>query len=250
MNETNITSAAPILHIENMTKLYSNGRGVRDINLDLYPGDIVGLLGPNGSGKTTIMKVVVGLCHAQSGVCDLFGHPIEREYEQAAAQMSCLIESPALYENLSAEKNLMLAARVRGLGKQDALNALRMVHLNGYEHDKVGRFSLGMKQRLGLAIAMLGEPKLIVLDEPINGLDIEGIVETREMIVRAAREKGCAFLIASHLAAEIERTCNKVAVVHEGELFSFTTMDEALRRSPTLEDYFLEEVRKKRGGAL
>lgn len=240
---------APALRVEKMTKLYSNGRGVRDISLTLERGDIMGLLGPNGSGKTTIMKVIVGLCHAQSGETEIFGSSIERDYEAASKHIGALIESPALYGNLSAEKNLMLAAKIRGVGKAEIAEVLERVRLTGYARDKASRFSLGMKQRLGLALALLGDPDLLILDEPTNGLDIEGTVEVREMVHRMAREKGCTFLISSHLAAEIERTCNKVAVVHEGELLGATTIEEALRGHPTLEDYFLSTVRAKRGGS-
>ena len=247
MNET---TNAPVVRVQNMSKLYSNGRGISNVSFELEPGDVVGLLGPNGSGKTTIMKVIVGLCHATDGSAEVYGHSLERDYEAAAKHIGALIESPALYPNLSAEKNLKLAARVKGLGKEDIERVLMRVRLEKYARDKVARFSLGMKQRLGLALALLGDPDLLVLDEPTNGLDIEGTVEIREMITRLAAEKGCTFLIASHLASEIERTCNKVAVIHDGELLSFTTVEVATRRAPTLEDYFLEEVRKKRGGAI
>ncbi len=240
---------APALRVEKMTKLYSNGRGVRDISLTLERGDIMGLLGPNGSGKTTIMKVIVGLCHAQSGITEVFGHSVERDYEAAASHIGALIESPALYENLTAEKNLALAAAVRGADKAEIRKILEQVRLEGYAKDKAGRFSLGMKQRLGLALALLGSPDLLILDEPTNGLDIEGTVEIRELILKSARENGCTFLISSHLAAEIERTCNKVAVIHEGELLAVTTLDDALRSHPTLEDYFLSTVRARRGGS-
>ena len=243
-------TGVPAVRVSNMTKLYKNGRGVKNIDLTLEPGDIVGLLGPNGSGKTTIMKVIVGLCHATDGTAEVFGHSIERDYEAAAKHIGALIESPALYYNLSAEKNLRLAARVRGASSEDIARVLALVRLDRYARDKVARFSLGMKQRLGLALALLGSPDLLVLDEPTNGLDIEGTVEVRELILRLAAERGHAFLIASHLASEIERTCNKVAIIHEGELLSFVSVTEAVRRAPTLEDYFLAEVRQKRGGAV
>ena len=144
----------------------------------------------------------------------------------------------------------MVANLYPNITKERIDDVLDLVRLRQYENEKCGRFSLGMKQRLGLALAILSEPELIILDEPTNGLDIEGTVEIREIITALAREKGTSFLIASHLAPEIEKTCNKVAIIHEGELLSFESMDEALRLNPTLEDYFLLKVREKRGAIV
>ncbi len=127
---------------------------------------------------------------------------------------------------------------------------LELVRLDRYRNDKVGRFSLGMKQRLGLALALLSEPELVVLDEPANGLDIEGIIQVREIITKLAQERGVTFLVSSHIASELEKTCNKVAVLHEGKMLTFETMESALRFQPTLEDYFLTVVREKRGGVV
>ena len=243
--------AEKVLELENVTKLYKNGRGASKISFSLEPGDVLGLLGPNGSGKTTTMKVVVGLCHADSGSVRIFGHDIEMEYEVAMERVGSLIEAPALYDYLSAYNNLKLAANnYTEITSQDIERVLELVHLEKYRKDKVARFSLGMKQRMGLALALISSPGLVVLDEPVNGLDIEGIVEIRGIIKKMAEENGTAFLISSHMAAEIEKTCNKVAVIYESELLSFDTMEEALRLNPTLEDYFLEKVRKKRGGMI
>jgi ABC-2 type transport system ATP-binding protein len=163
-------------------------------------------------------------------------------------RVGCLIEAPAIYENMTAAKNLKLAARYYpNIDEKRITDVLRIVRLDKYKKDKVGRFSLGMKQRLGLALALLSEPELLILDEPANGLDIEGIVEIREIILRLAEEKGITFLISSHIAVEIEKTCNKVVVLHEGEMLSLDSMEDALKRNPTLEDYYLEKVREKRG---
>ncbi|MGI6576886.1 MAG: ABC transporter ATP-binding protein [Eubacteriales bacterium] len=237
-----------ILEVTGLTKIYRNGRGASNISLTLERGDVVGLLGPNGSGKTTTMKAIVGLVHADSGSVKIFGHDAAIDFEKAMDRVGCLIEAPALYEYMTAAANLRLASRYYpNVTKQRIVDVLRLVRLDKYKKDKVGRFSLGMKQRLGLALALLSEPELLILDEPANGLDIEGIVEIREIILRLAKEKGITFLISSHIAAEIEKTCNKVAVLHEGEMLSFDNMEDALMRYPTLEDYYLEKVRDKRG---
>lgn len=247
-NLENVVTKDIVLKVSDMTKLYKNGRGVSHIDFYIERGDVVGLLGPNGSGKTTTMKVIVGLCHADSGSTEIFGFDVEREYEKATGRLGCLIESPALYEYMSAYRNLKFAARCYpGVTNEEIDRILKVVRLDKYKNDKAGKFSLGMKQRLGLALALLSNPDFIVLDEPVNGLDIEGMIEVREIIAKLA-ERGVTFLISSHLSSEIEKTCNKVAVMHEGEMLSFETMESALRYTPTLEDYYLEKVRQFRGG--
>lgn len=240
-----------IVEINEITKLYNNGRGVKDISLTIEKGDIVGLLGPNGSGKTTIMKIITGLCRENDGNIKLFGMDKEEHFEECMKKIGVLIEAPAIYDNLSAYKNLkLMSGFYENVNDARIEKVLQMVRLDKYKNDKAGRFSLGMKQRLGLALALLSEPELIVLDEPTNGLDIEGMLEVREIITQLAAEKGITFLVSSHLANEIEKTCNKVAVIHEGELIEFITMDEALKLNPTLEDYFLGIVKEKRGNII
>ncbi|MDL2273941.1 ATP-binding cassette domain-containing protein [Oscillospiraceae bacterium OttesenSCG-928-G22] len=246
-----VANSAPVLAVTELTKLYKNGRGIENMSFSVDRGDVLGLLGPNGSGKTTAMKAIVGLCHFQKGDVRIFGHSVAEEYEKAMARVGCLIEAPALYLYMTAYQNMKLAARhYPGTTAEDVNHLLKLVGLSRYQGDKVERFSLGMKQRLGLALALLGTPELVILDEPVNGLDIEGMIEIREIIKKLAAEKGVSFFISSHLAAEIEKTCNKVAVVHEGEMLSFDTVEEALRLNPSLEDYFLNKVREKRGAVI
>ena len=237
-----------VISISRLTKLYRNGRGVKNINLTVEEGDIVGLLGPNGSGKTTIMKCILGLNRFSEGHIKVFGKDMQTHFEEIMRNVGALVEAPAIYKDLSAYKNLVLrAVSFGGVSKERIDLVLDMMHLLPYKKDKAGRFSLGMKQRLGLAAAFLTEPKLMILDEPVNGLDIEGVVEVREIIKRMNSEKGTSFLISSHMASEIEKTCNKVAVMCEGELIAFDTTENALRLNPTLEDYFLNTVKEKRG---
>lgn len=237
-----------VLHIENMTKLYKNGRGVKNITLSVNRGDVVGLLGPNGSGKTTTMKTVVGLCHPNAGSISVFGLDLNTHFEQIMQRVGVLIEAPALYGYLSAYKNLKLMANFYSNVDDARIDkTLEIVRLSQYKNEKVSRFSLGMKQRLGLAMALLSEPELIILDEPANGLDIEGMVEIREIIHALSEKYGVTFLVSSHLAGEIEKTCNRVAIIHEGDLVDSCTMQEALTYNPTLEDYFLTVIKENRG---
>ena len=237
-----------ILEIKNLTKLYKNGRGIKNVSLSVEKGDILGLLGPNGSGKTTIMKAVTGLVRPNKGSISVFGMDIDEKFEQIMKKTGTLIESPAIYKDLSAHKNLQICAGLYPNVNEARIDRmLNLVHLEQYKNDKAGRFSLGMKQRLGLAMALLSEPELVILDEPVNGLDIEGVVEVREIIKRLSAEKETTFMISSHMAAEIEKTCTKTAVMYNGELIAFNTMEEAMRLHPSLEDYFLDVVKDKSG---
>ena len=235
-----------IIEINGLTKLYKNGRGVKSISLTADKGDILGLLGPNGSGKTTIMKAMCGLINYEGGI-KLFGKELHDNFAQAMSRTGALIEAPAIYKDLSAYRNLQLAAAMHPeVGRERIEQVLDAVHLLEYRNDRAGRFSLGMKQRLGIAAALLCSPELVVLDEPVNGLDIEGVVEVRETI-KSLNERGVTFVISSHMAGEIEKTCTRVAVLYDGEKIADTSTAEALRLHPSMEDYFLDVVRSRRG---
>lgn len=235
-----------IIEANNLTKLYKNNRGIKNISFTVDSGDILGLLGPNGSGKTTVMKILTGLLSYEGSV-RIFNTNPETQFEQIMKNVGSLIEAPAIYKNLTAEENLMLTARMKGSSKADAISMLELVGLYSYKSEKAGKFSLGMKQRLGLAEAFIGNPKLIILDEPVNGLDIEGVVEVREAILRLNREYGTTFLISSHIASEIEKLCNNVAVLYESELIAYDSVENAASRYPSLEEYFLETIKRRRG---
>lgn len=236
-----------IIEINNLTKLYKNGRGIKNISLTVEKGDILGLLGPNGSGKTTIMKAILGLVRS-TGDIKIFGKDLHENFEEIMAKTGALIESPAVYKDLTAYQNLKMQTALHPEITHERIDQiLDAVHLLQYKNDKAGKFSLGMKQRLGIAMAFVTNPELIILDEPVNGLDIEGVVEVREIIKRLNEERGVTFLISSHMAGEIEKTCNKAAVIYEGELVSFATVEEALKLHPSMEDYFLDVVRERRG---
>ena len=232
-----------VLKINNLSKTYRNGRGIKAISFQVQEGDIYGLLGPNGSGKTTTMKIITGMSRADEGDVQIFGNSVENDGEKSLEQVGCLIEAPAIYEYLSAKQNLENAAAYYSDIKAPRIeDILKQTGLLQYQNDKVKEFSLGMKQRLGLALALLSNPKLVILDEPANGLDIEGMVAIREIIMKQAKSKGITFLISSHLAHELELMCNKIAIMKDGYLLKTVTMEEVIERSRTLENYFLETI--------
>ena len=240
-----------VLSLDHVSKVYSNGRGAKNIRFTVERGEVVGILGPNGSGKTTIMKAITGLTRPTGGTLTVFGADVTTQREEALSKVGTLIEQPALYEHLTAWEHLKMAARFYPEVDEARMEqTLQIVGLSPYKKEKCGKFSLGMKQRMGLALALLSQPELMILDEPTNGLDIEATVEIREIIIRLAKEKGVTFLVASHLASEIEKMCTKVLVLYEGEMLSFDTKEEALRLNPTMEDYFLSKVREKKGSAV
>lgn len=232
-----------VLKINNLTKIYKNGRGIKNVSFEVNEGDIYGLLGPNGSGKTTTMKIITGLSRADEGDVQIFDKSFENDNEKTLEHVGCLIENPAVIEYISARKNLEIAASYYENIKAPRIDdILKQTGLLKYQNDKVKDFSLGMKQRLGLALALLSNPKLVILDEPANGLDIEGMVATREIILKQAKMNGTTFLISSHLAHELEMMCNKIAIMKDGILIKTASMDEVKEQNKSLEKYFLETV--------
>lgn len=239
-----------ILELNQLVKKYKNGRGVNDISFCVEEGEVVGLLGPNGSGKTTIMKSITGLCRYNSGEIRVFGVDPADSIEKALSKVGALIEQPALYENLTPKKQLAMMARYYPeLGDDAPMLALKEVGLERYANEKVRRFSLGMKQRLALAMAFLSKPAFIILDEPGNGLDIEMTVALRERIVTMAREENTTFLVSSHQADDIEKMCSRVIIIYEGNLIDDVSVEDALRLSPSLEDYFLMKIKAEKNFA-
>ena len=243
--------ANEILVTRGLTKRYGNHLAVDHVELSIQKGQIYGLVGRNGAGKTTIIRMVTAQTVPTEGEVSLFGASGERELSKMRARTGAMVETPSFYPYLTARQNLEYYRIQRGIpGRSCVDEALELFRLTGAGKKKFKTFSLGMKQRMGLALALLSEPELMILDEPTNGLDIEATVEMREVILRLAKEKGVTFLVASHLAAEIEKMCDKVLVLYEGEMLSFDTKEEALRLNPSLEDYFLAKVRDKKGSVV
>ncbi|MFM1651608.1 ABC transporter ATP-binding protein [Brevibacillus sp. B_LB10_24] len=232
-----------VLQVRELTKQYKNGRGVKQVSFDVRRGEIFGLFGPNGAGKTTVLKIITGLCAADEGSVTLFGCRIDEHFEKAMKRVGCIIETAEAYEYLSACDNLKLAARFYPeLPKTRIEEALEWVGLRPYRHEKVGRYSLGMKQRLALARALLIEPELVILDEPTNGLDIEGMVDVRNLILRLSREQGTTFLISSHMIHEMEQICTRIGILYEGKLIRQGEVPKVLDGQPTLEQAYMSAI--------
>jgi len=235
------------IEIQGLTKLYRNGRGIRDLSLAVEEGEIFGFLGPNGAGKTTVMKIMTGLIRPDAGDVKLFGASVLGDFARAIRPVGCLIETAEAYEYLTAYENLKLAARFYpDVDDRRIDECLELVGLLKYKREKPRRFSLGMKQRLGIAQAILSRPRLLILDEPLNGLDVEGMIEMRRLIRRLKEEEGTTFFISSHLIHDVELTCTRIGVVYEGRLLGTDTTENILANHSSLEHYFVSEV--ERGG--
>lgn len=234
-----------VIEIKNLTKSYGNGRGITDINLDIYKGDIFGFLGPNGAGKTTAMKIMTGLIRPECGDVKILGYSITEEYEKAMAEVGCLIEIAESYPYLSAFDNLKQLARYYpGVDQKRIEEVLELTGMIKFKNERPKKFSLGMKQRLGLAAAVLSRPKVVILDEPLNGLDVEGMIDIRKMIHHLAEEERTTFFISSHLIHDVELTCNRIGVIYTGKILNVQSTQSILRNYATLENYFVSEVER------
>ncbi|RMC92338.1 ABC transporter ATP-binding protein [Clostridium autoethanogenum] len=234
-----------VIEINNLSKLYKNHRGINNLNLKINKGDIFGFLGPNGAGKSTTMKIMTGLVKPDSGDVKIFNHSILDDFQNAMKDVSCIIETAQSYEYLTAFENLKQASRYYKNVNDSRINeVLNLLGLSKYKDEKTKKFSLGMKQRLGIASAILSKPKIIILDEPLNGLDIEGMIDTRNIIKNMAQKEQTTFFISSHLIHDIEMTCTKIGLLYNGTLINVDTTKNILKNYSSLENYFVSEVNK------
>jgi len=232
-----------VIEIKNLTKLYSNKRGIRDINLQIQRGDVFGFLGPNGAGKTTAMKIMTGLVKPDSGDVKILGHSILEDTENALKKVGCLIENAEAYPYLTAFENLKQFSRYYdNVDEKRIEEVLELTGILKYKNEKPKKFSLGMKQRLGIAAAIVSRPEIVILDEPLNGLDVEGMISMRELIKKLSVEENTTFFISSHLIHDIELTCNKIGVLHNGVILNVETTQNILNNYASLENYFVSEV--------
>ena len=212
-----------VLTTTNLTKTYGKKDAAKDINIHVREGEIYGLIGRNGAGKTTVMRVISGLSKATSGSYELFG---ENKFG-----VGVLIESPGIYPNMSAEENIRLKCIALGCNNSDYIQSLlKTVGLENTGKKPAGSFSLGMRQRLGIGLALVGDPRMIVLDEPINGLDPQGIVEVRKTLERLKNEKGITIMISSHILDELSKLADSYGIIHEGRLLDEFTTEELTDR--------------------
>lgn len=228
----------------NLTKKYKNQRGAENISLKIKQGEIYGLLGPNGCGKTTIMKMLVGLLHADSGEFRILEKKPDEKIE-IMAQVGCMIEEPAFYPYLTAYENLKILLRFYPELSQKRIDeVLEKLELTKYKNEPVGKFSMGMKQRLSFGAAILHKPRLLILDEPTNGLDIKGTAKIRN-ILKSYAQSGGTILISSHIAGEIQRICTKAAVMMNGKIIDKSSISSAIMEYGSVEDYYLHIVNQK-----
>ncbi|WP_373293864.1 ABC transporter ATP-binding protein [Paenibacillus albidus] len=209
----------PVARLQGLTKKIGSKTLVSDLTLDIPTGQIFGFLGPNGAGKTTTIRMMVGLISISRGDIRICGYSIKDHFEEAVANVGAIVENPEMYKFLTGYQNLRQYARmVSGVTKQRIDEVVALVGLGQRIHDKVKTYSLGMRQRLGVAQALLHRPKLLILDEPTNGLDPQGIRELRDYLRRLCREEGTTVFVSSHLLSEMELMCDSVAIIQNGRL--------------------------------
>lgn len=209
-----------VLEVENLKKSLGKREIIKDISFSIEEGEIFGFLGPNGAGKTTTIRMLVGLIHPNEGSIKICGYDLKKDTEKALKEVGAVVENPELYKYLTGRENLMQIARIRKIPKESVEETIKLVGLENRINDKVRKYSLGMKQRLGLAASLLSNPKLLILDEPTNGLDPSGILDFREVVKKAAKEKGMAVFISSHILSEVQHLCDRVAFINHGTIKS------------------------------
>ena len=221
-----------VIETHDLQKQYGTALRVNHLNLSVPRGSIYGFLGPNGAGKSTTLKMMLGLVRPTGGTISVFGQPMQpRNRLTILKQVGSLIESPSYYGHLTAEENLRIVQTLRGAPERNIREVLQIVRLDGQQGKRVAHYSLGMKQRLGLAAALLGFPKLLILDEPTNGLDPAGIQEMRELIRALPGRFGMTVVVSSHLLSEIDQIADTVGIIREGELVFQDTLEALHGRS-------------------
>ena len=229
-----------VVEIKELFKTIDKEEILSGINLQIAEGEIYGFLGPNGAGKTTLMKCMLSLSTITSGSIEIFGKSLQEHREEILSQIGSIIETPIFYENCTAKEVLKIHAQYmeKNITELDIMSSLSMVGLKNTTK-KVKEFSLGMRQRLGLARAFLTKPKLLILDEPINGLDPMGIQEIRNLLLSLSKECGVTIFISSHILSEISQIADKIGVIKNGQMLEQVSMKELRRENIDLEEYFM-----------
>ncbi|RLQ98106.1 ABC transporter ATP-binding protein [Falsibacillus albus] len=214
-----------IVELKNVTKVIKGKKIIDDLSFNIQEGEVFGFLGPNGAGKTTTIRMIVGLMRITSGDVVINGSSIQKDFEKAIQHVGAIVENPELYKFLTGRQNLMQYARmIKGITQERIAEVVELVGLTDRINEKVKTYSLGMRQRLGLAQCLLHRPKVLILDEPTNGLDPAGIREIRDYIRRLAREESMAVIVSSHLLAEMEMMCDRIAIIQKGKLTDVQTV--------------------------
>ena len=215
-----------VLEVKNINKFFGKKQILKDISFDIEEGEILGFVGPNGSGKTTTIKIILGLQKASSGEVYINGENVKENFEKAIRKVGAIVESPDMYMYLSGLDNLKLVANYYNISHDKIDSIVEFVGLKDRIKDTVSKYSLGMRQRLGIAQAILNKPNLLIVDEPTNGLDPSGIIEFRKMLKELAKKEKMSIFISSHNLAEIENICDKVLLINEGEIVSLDVLHE------------------------
>ncbi|AIY79136.1 ATP-binding cassette domain-containing protein [Clostridium botulinum] len=216
-----------ILKVENLTKTYKNINALNNVNLSLERGKIYGIIGQDGSGKTTLMRLITGLCEPTFGKITLFGQSEQKKLQGLRKRIGSIIEYPGLYPNMTAKENMKLQRIMRGVPNDEVEEELlKLVGLNDIGKKKVKNFSLGMKQRLGIAMSLIGNPEFLILDEVMNGLDYVGIIEIRKLLKKLCEEKNITILISSHILSELYQFATNYIIIHNGEIKEEITLKE------------------------
>ena len=230
-----------VLSIKGLNKTIGKKQILHDIDMECYAGEVFGFLGPNGAGKTTTIKTVVGLLLLDEGEVKVCGHDITKEFEAAMENVGGIVENPEMYKFMTGKENLKQYARMRGLDFSEIDKAVEMVKLSNRINDKVSKYSLGMRQRLGVAQALMHKPKLLILDEPTNGLDPQGIKELRDILKDLAHSDGVCVVVSSHLMSEMELMCDRVGIIANGKMIGTYTMEEIISQSQeSVTEYTIE----------
>ncbi|MDR0268328.1 ABC transporter ATP-binding protein [Paenibacillus sp.] len=218
----------PVVRLEGVTKRISSKTLVENVTLDIPPGQVFGFLGPNGAGKTTTIRMMVGLTSISQGDVKICGFSIKEHFEKAVANVGAIVENPEMYKFLTGYQNLRHFARMMtGISEERIQEVVQLVGLNNRIHDKVKTYSLGMRQRLGVAQAILHRPRLLILDEPTNGLDPQGIRELRDYLRHLCHEEGTTVFVSSHLLSEMELMCDSVAIIQNGRLIDVRSLKDS-----------------------
>lgn len=207
-----------ILEIKNVSKKYGKRKIIDGLSLKVEEGQIYGFLGPNGAGKTTTIKMITGLVSLDSGNILINNYDIKKDYKKAMENVGAIVESPDLYDYLTGKENINMFARIRNVRKDKVDEIIKLVGLEDRINDKVKKYSLGMKQRLGLAVVLLHKPKLLILDEPTNGLDPSGIKDMRNLLKNLAHKKDVSIFVSSHMLNEMQLLCDKIAIIDKGKI--------------------------------
>ena len=230
--------SSPVVELKKVSKVIKGKKIINDLSFTIEEGEVFGFLGPNGAGKTTTIRMMVGLMGITSGDILICGKSVEKEFEEAIRNIGGIVENPELYKFLTGYQNLMQYARmVKGVSKQKIEEVVEFVGLKDRIHDKVKTYSLGMRQRLGLAQSLLHDPKVMILDEPTNGLDPAGIREIRDHLKKLTKEKGMSVIVSSHLLSEMEMMCDRIAIIQNGKLIDIQKVHD---EQESKQKYFFE----------